>query len=101
MPLEDTKMLEFNQYKKSGIIKKIDECKNNLENSSKAKVNKHIPSSFSMCTISSFSSIENAHDIYRDKDCMIKFCEFFREHVMKIINFKKKKMNLLTKQHQE
>ena len=32
---------------------------------------------------------------------MIKFCEFFREHAMKIINFKKKKVKLLTKQQQE
>ena len=28
---------------------------------------------------------------------MKKFCEFLREYVMKIINFKKKKMKLLTK----
>ena len=32
---------------------------------------------------------------------MKKFCESLREHVMKIINFKKKKMKLLTKEHQE
>ena len=29
------------------------------------------------------------------------FREFFREHAMKIINFKEKKMNLLTKEQQE
>ena len=29
---------------------------------------------------------------------MKKFCEFVREHTMKIINFKKKKMELLTKE---
>ena len=43
-----------------------------------------------MSTISSFRSIEK-HDVYRGKDCMKRFCEFLREHVMKIINFKKKK----------
>ena len=32
---------------------------------------------------------------------MKKFCEFFREHAMKIINFKKKKMKLLIKEQQE
>ena len=32
---------------------------------------------------------------------MKKFCEFLREHAMKIINFKKKKMKLLTREHQE
>ena len=29
------------------------------------------------------------------------FCEFLREHAMKIINFKKNKMKLLTKGQQE
>ena len=37
--------------------------------------------------ISSFRSIENKHDVYRGKDCIKKFCEFLREHVMTIINF--------------
>ena len=40
-----------------------------------------------MSTILPFRSIENKHG----KDCMKKFCEFLREHAMKIINFKKKK----------
>ena len=77
MPSEDTKMLEFNQYQKSGkapfiiyadpecIIEKIDGCKTNPENSSTTKVSEHIPSGVSMSTISSFSSIENKHDVYR------------------------------------
>ena len=50
MPPEDTKILEFNQYQKSDkapiifyadvqcVIKKIDRCKNNLENSFTTKV---------------------------------------------------------------
>ena len=55
-----------------------------------------------MSTISSFRSIENKHDVYKGKDCLKKFCEFLREHGMEIINFrKKKKMNLLIKDHQE
>ena len=54
-----------------------------------------------MSTISSFRSIENKHDVYRGKDCMKKFCESLREDAMKIINFKKKKMKLLTKEQQE
>ena len=98
MPSEDTKILEFNQYQKSDkapfiiyadlecIIEKIDGCKNNPENSSTTKVSEHIPSGFSMSTISFFRSIENKHDVYRGKDCMKKFCELLREHAMKIIN---------------
>ena len=68
-------------------IEKIDGCKNNPKNSFTTKVSEHIPSGFSMPTISSFRSIENKHDVYRSKDCMRKFCEFLRKPAMKIINF--------------
>ena len=50
-----------------------------------------------MSTISPFRSMENKHDVYRDKDCMKKFSEFLREHTMKIIDLKKE-MKLLTKE---
>ena len=71
MPSENTKILEFNQYQKLGkapfviyadlqcLIEKRGGCKNNPENSSTARVNEHIPLSFSISTISSFRSIEN------------------------------------------
>ena len=109
MPSDDTRILEFNLYQKYDkgsfiiyadlqcIIEKIDGCKNNLESSSTTKVNKHIPTDFSMSTISLFRSIKNKQNIYRGKDCMKNFCEFLRQHAMKIINFKKKKMKLLIK----
>ena len=45
-----------------------------------------------MSIISSFRSIENKHNVYGGNDCMKKFCEFLREHAMKIINFKKNKV---------
>ena len=54
-----------------------------------------------MSTISSFKSIENKHDVYRGKDCMEKFCKFLREYAVNIINFKMKKMKLLTKAQQQ
>ena len=50
-----------------------------------------------MPTISSFRSIQNKHGAYRGNNCMKKFCE----PLMKTINFKKKKINLLTKRQQE
>ena len=65
MPSEDTKIFEFNQYQISdkgpfiiytdleSLIKKIDECKSNPENSCTIKVGEHIPSRFSMSTMSS------------------------------------------------
>ena len=82
------------------MIEKIDECKNNPENSSTTKLDEHIPSGFSMSTILSFKSIENKHDAYRGKDCMKKFYESLREYAMKKINFKKIKMKLLRNEQQ-
>ena len=79
MPSGDTKILEFNQYQKSDkvqfiiyavlecLIEKTDGCKDNPENSSTTKVGKHILLGFSMSTMLSFKSIENKHDVYRDK----------------------------------
>ena len=79
MPSEDSKILKFSQYQKFDkapfiiyadleyIIEKIDGSKNNPENSSTTKVSEHIPSGFSMSTISSFRSIENKPDVYRVK----------------------------------
>ena len=103
MPSDDTRILEFNQYEKYDkakfiiyedlecIIEKNYGCKNNPQNSSATKVSEHIPSGFSMSKISSFRSIENKHDVFRGKDCMKRFCEFLREHAMKIIDFRKKR----------
>ena len=54
-----------------------------------------------MSTIFLFRNIENKHDLCSGKDCMEKFCEFLRQHAMKIINFKKEKLKLLTKEQQE
>ena len=66
MPSDDTKILKFYQYRKYDkapfIIyadleckiknEKNDRFKNNPDNSSTAKVSEHIPSGFSMSTIS-------------------------------------------------
>ena len=64
MSSQDTKILEINQNKISDeapfiiyadlecVIQRTDGCKNNHENSSTTKVNEHIPSGFSMSTIS-------------------------------------------------
>ena len=102
---EDTKIIEFNQNCKSdkdsfiiyadleSLIEKINECKNNPEKSSTTKVSEHILSGFSVSTISSFKAI--------GEDCMKKIRESLREHRIKIINFKKKKIWLLTNEQQK
>ena len=93
MSSEDNKILEFNQCQKpdkasftiyadvESLIEKIDGSKRNPENY--PQVGKHIPSGFSMSTISSFKSIGNKHDLYRGKNCDKKFCESLREHAMR------------------
>ena len=50
-----------------------------------------------MSTISSFRSIENKHGVYRGKDCMTTFFVFFRVCTVKIINFKKKRNEVMNK----
>ena len=109
MPSEDTKLLEFNQCHKFDealfiiyanlecIIEKIDRCKNNPENRSTIKIREHSPSDFSMSIISSFRSIENRHDVYRGNDCMETFFESLREYVIKIIDFKREKNEIINK----
>ena len=54
-----------------------------------------------MPAISSFKNMENKHDVYRGKYCMINFSESLRGHAMKIIIFKKKKIKLLTREQEE
>ena len=112
MPSEDTKILESHQYQKSDKApfatyanleylteKKIDEFKNN-QNLLTTKVGKHTPSSFSMFLNSSFKSIGNKYGVSNSKDCVKKFCKSLKEQAIKITNFKKKKMKLLTKEQQ-
>ena len=109
MPSDGAKILEFNQCLKSDkapfiiyadrecILEKIDGCKNTPEKSSTTEVKEHILSGFSMFAISSVRSIENKHDVYRGKDCEKTFCEFLREHTIKIINLKKNTDEVINK----
>ena len=106
MPTEKDNILEFNQYMKSGkmshiiyadieyLIKKVDGCANNPENSSTAKIGEHIPCGYSMTAIWRFDHIEDKHTLYRGKDCMKKFCTSLREHAKNIIDFEKKMLPL-------
>ena len=86
MPSEKDNILELNQFMKSDkmphifnadiefLIKKIDGCENNQENSSTTKVGEYNLCRYPMSTIWAFNNIENKHTLYRGKDCMKKFC---------------------------
>ena len=109
MSLKKDKILEFKEYMKSDkmqyiiyadiefLIIKIDGRKNNPKKISKTKIGEHIPCRYSISTI--WGSITQKINILyiEGKDCVIKFCESLREHAKSIIDFKKKKMLLLTR----
>ena len=57
---------------------------------------KHTPSGYSLFPNFSFDETKNKLDCYKGEDCMKRFCKDLREHAMKIINYKEKKMILLT-----
>ena len=46
------------------LIKKINGCANNRENSSTTKIGEHVPRGYAMSTISAFYYIENKHTLY-------------------------------------
>ena len=80
MPINDTKILVFNQYQKldktpsniyvdlESLINKMDRCKNNPQKLSTVKVREHIQPAFSMITPLSFKDTENKHDLHRGED---------------------------------
>ena len=76
-------------------------CYDSPEKSSTAKINKHKPSGYQLFTHCSFNKAENKLDYYRGEGCMKKFCLDLREHVTKIINYKKKETTPLTKKEEK
>ena len=76
-------------------------CYNNSEELSATKINKHIPSSYSIFTHCSFDKSKNKLNYYRGEDLMTKFCKDLREHATKIINYEKKDMIPLTKKRRK
>ena len=108
MPNENNKIIKLNhgemRMKVSFIIcpdlksllHKLSICYNNPEKSSATKINKHIPSGYSLFTHCSFDLRKNKLDCYRGKNCMKRFCKDLKEHATKIINYEKKEMIPLT-----
>ena len=113
MANEDNKILIYNHGEKSmrapfiiyadleSLLEKINTCYDNPEKSSTTKINKHIPSGYSLFTHYSFNKAENKLDYYRGEDCMEKFCKDLREHATKIINYEKKEIIPLTKKEEK
>ena len=108
MPIKGNNTIKYNHGEKSiktpftiyadleSLLEKMSTCQNDLNKSSTTKINKHMPSSYSIFTNCSFDESKNKISYYRGDDCMKKFCKDLREHSTKIINYEKKKMISLT-----
>ena len=57
------------------LLKKMKTCHNNPKKSSTTKINKHIPSGYSLFMHCSFDTTKNKLDYYRCRDCMSSFCQ--------------------------
>ena len=92
MLAEKDKIEEFNQCLKSDkmpciiyadiepLIRKIDRCTKNPENSSTTKLGKQIPCGYSMSSVWAFGHIENKLTLYRGQNCKKKFSTSLRQH---------------------
>ena len=110
MPTKDNNIIKYNHGEKSMKVpfliyadleclpEKMSACKNNPNESSTIKINKHTPSGYSIFTSCSFDESRNKLNYYRGKDCMKKFCKDLKEHATRIINYEKKKIIPLTKE---
>ena len=83
------------------LLGKMNTCYNNPEEKSTIKINKHIPSGYSIFTHCSFDKSKNKLNCYRGADCMKRFCKDLREHATKIIDCEIKEMLPLTKKEEE
>ena len=103
MPTKDNNIIKYNQGEKSiklpfivyadleYLLGKMSTCYNNPEESSITKINKHIPSGYSIFTHCSFDKSKNKLNYYRGDDCMKRICKDLREHATKIIDCQKKR----------
>ena len=92
-------MLEFNQCQKSDIapfiiyvfleslIENIDGCKIIQKIYLQQKQTNIFWSGFPMPKILSFKNIENKHDVFRGRNCILKLCESLRKHAEEVISF--------------
>ena len=108
MPAKGNNIIKYNHGEKSMkvpfaiyadlecLLEKMSTCINNPNESSTTKINKHIPSGYSIFTSCSFDESKSKLNYYRGKDYMKKFCEDLRIHATKIINYEKQKIIPLT-----
>ena len=87
MPTKDNNIIKYNHGEKSikmpftiyadleYLLEKIDTCENDPNKSYTTKINKHIPSDYSIFTHCSFDESKNKLNYYRGDDCMENFAK--------------------------
>ena len=110
IPTKDNNIIKYNHGEKSMklpfiiyvdlecLLEKMSTCKNNPNESSTTKINKHTSSGYTIFTGCPFAESKNKLNYYRGKDCMKKFCKDLKEHATRIINYEKKKIIPSTKE---
>ena len=83
------------------LLLKINTCDNNPNKSYTIAKALHKPSGYSLITCCSFDKTENRQTYYRGRDCMKRFCDDLKEHVIRITNFEMKPMIDLTEEEKE
>ena len=87
MPIKGNNTIKYNHGEKSikipftihadleCLLEKMSTCQNDPNKSSTTKINKHMPSGYSIFTNCSFDESKNKICYYRGDDCMKKFCK--------------------------
>ena len=113
MPDVDTNILESKPGKKSlkhpfiiyadleCLLLKMSTCNNNPNKSYTTAKALHKPSGYSLLTSCSFDKSENKQTYYRKRDCMKRYCNDLKEHVIRIINYEMKPMDPLIEEEKE
>ena len=108
MPAKGNNIIKYNHGEKSMkvpfviyadlecLLEKMSTYINNPNESYTTKINKYIPSGYSIFTSCSFDESKNKLNYYREDDCMKKFCKDLREHTTKLINYERTKNIPLT-----
>ena len=66
--MKSNKIPCINQADLESLIKRIDNCKNNLKKSLTRKIGEYILCGYSMSAIWSFDKIDNKHSLYLGED---------------------------------
>ena len=83
------------------LLLKMNTYNNNPNKSYTTEKALHKPSGYSLLTFCSFDKSENKQTYYRKRDCMKRFSNDLKEHVIRIINYETKLMIALTEEEKE